>query len=63
MAGDEAQKRADHNQARRVAAIMRLEKLLALACHPAFRGEVSISISARDGYLHAHKAVTTEFEN
>lgn len=60
---DEAQRRADNNRARKLAAIRRLEQLFSLICHPSFRGEISISVSAKDGYVAPHKAVTVEFEH
>lgn len=61
--GDEAQRRADNNRSRKIAAIRRLETLFALICHPSFRGEISICISAKDGYVAPHKAVVVEYEH
>lgn len=58
---NEFKRREDHNRAATLAAIRRLEQLLVVAAHPSFRGEISICLTAADGYLGRHKAVTTEF--
>ncbi len=61
LAEPASENRADLNRSRRLLAVRELDRLLAEAIHPAFRGTVAVEISAKDGRLSEPKTTRIRF--
>ncbi len=55
-------KQRDHNRQQRLAAVRKLEQLIAAAVDPNFRGTISVEISAKDARLGDVKSSLVSYE-